>query len=350
MPFTVQELENIYNTTLDFHMKGVHAQSVQDKPLMKALLAKKKTFPGGKEYITERVKGEYTTEPMGFSHDDTVAYANPSNVKQTTWKWYEIHAGISFTGTEMKTNGITILDSNTGEKTSVKSQAEKIQLANLLEDKLDDMSEGWNIGYQNICWRDGTQDAKVFPGIQYVVVDDPTEAIVVGGIDQGINTWWRNRASLGIVANASVAADQVLTITLSQEYRQLRKKGGKPTHFFAGSDFLDQMEREMRNKGNYTDTGWAKNGGRMDVSAADPAFKGMAIEYDPSLDDLSRAKYGYWLDLSAGGIGLRVMDGEHMKSHAPSRPEDKYVFYRAMTDTVGLVARRRNSSGVYSIA
>ena len=47
MSFTVQELENIANAVLDYHMdRGkVYSQTLQNKPLLKAFDAKAKTFP-----------------------------------------------------------------------------------------------------------------------------------------------------------------------------------------------------------------------------------------------------------------------------------------------------------------
>jgi len=65
------------------------------------------------------------------------------------------------------------------------------------------------------------------------------------------------------------------------------------------------------------------------------------------LDDLSKSKYCYALDLDA--IRLRPMDGEWMKKHTPARPPEKYVLYRALTSTGGLIANQLNTSGVYAI-
>jgi hypothetical protein len=66
MPFTAEELSNIANATLDFHQKGVESQVIQDRPLFNDLQAGAKTFPGGKEYITERVKGVYSSSVQGY--------------------------------------------------------------------------------------------------------------------------------------------------------------------------------------------------------------------------------------------------------------------------------------------
>jgi hypothetical protein len=101
MAFTTQELDNIANAAIDYHMQRgrIKSQTLQDKPLLAAMEGKFKNFPGGKDNITVRVKGVYTTTIQGFEHDDTVSYANPANIKTATFPWKLIHAGISFTCT-----------------------------------------------------------------------------------------------------------------------------------------------------------------------------------------------------------------------------------------------------------
>lgn len=350
MAFTVQEVENIANAVLDYHFKRgiVKSQSLQNKPLLDALMSKTKTFPNGKEDITVRVKGQYTTTIQGFEHDDEVSYANPANIRTASYPWKLIHSGISFSMHELLKDGISITDTMNGSGERRHSDREMQSLANLLDDKIDDMQEGTARGMNNMFWGDGTSDATLVPGITSFVVNDPTSATVVGGIDQSANTWWRNRASLAIAnTTAANAADQNLVNKLQEEFRQLRRYGGNPDLFVCGSDFLTQFERELRAKGNYTLTGWAK-GGAIDASVTDVEFKGIRLVYDPTLDDLSKAKYGYVLDTKT--IFPMVIDGENMKKHTPARPENKYMFYRAMTWVGGLVCTQRNANGVYSIA
>lgn len=350
MAFTVAELENIANAVLDRHLdRGkVKSQSIQDKPLLAAMRKKMKTFPNGKDYLTVNVKGNYTTSIQGFAHDDTVSYANPANIRKASYPYKLIHAGISFTMDEMLKDGVSITDTTDGSGERKHSDRELQSLANLLDDKIEDMMEGTDRGMNTMFWRDGTQDAKQVPGLTSFVLDDPTSATVVGGIDQSANTWWRNRASLAIAnTTAANAADQNLVTKLQSEFRQLRRYGGKPNLMLAGSAFIEQFERELRAKGNYTLEGWA-NKGSIDASVADIAFKGLTVQYDPTLDDLSKSKYCYVLDTST--IFPMVIEGEDMKKHNPARPENKYVFYRAVTWVGGLVCNQRNANGVYSIA
>jgi hypothetical protein len=347
MPFTTQEIENIANSALDFYFDRpkVRAQSLQDKPLLRALNAKKKTFPGGKEYISGAVKGTYTTTIQGFSHDDEVTYSNPANTKRWQVPWKMIHGGITFSMHELLKDGISVVDSTEGATVTKHDDREKTVLAGILEEKLDDMAEGIERGFNDMYWRNGTQDSTLIPGIPYFVVDNPTAGTVVAGIDQSSNTWWRNRANLAIPH--STPGDQSAVQVLQNEFRQLRRYGGRPNVALCGSDWLDWFEKELRAKGNYTDTGWAGKG-KIDASVSDVAFKGVEFEYDPTLDDLSKADYCYILDTKH--IYPMVIQGEDMKKHTPARPEDKYVFYRAVTYAGGLACDMRNCHGVYALA
>lgn len=347
MAFTVQELENIANATLDYHMdKGkVYSQTIQDKPLLAALDKKAKTFPAGKEFLTVRVKGEYTTTIQGFSHDDSVGYQNPANIKTATYQYKRIHAGIEVTFDELQRNGISISDTTTGRNESRHSDREVAALADLLDDKLEDMMEGRARGVNAMFWRNGAQDSELVPGIKSFILHNPTSATIVGGIDQSTNAWWRNRAVLGI--SAASPQNQTIAQTLQKESRQLKKFGSPKHMLFAGSDFLDALEKELRANGTYTDNGWAGKGS-IDMSVADTEFKGNIIHYDPTLDDEGESKFLYTLDMNA--IYPMYMEDERNKRHSPARPHDKYVMYRAITDVLGLVCKQRNTSGVYSIA
>jgi hypothetical protein len=345
MAFSAGELANIANAALDFYIRGgALDQAVQDKPLLAAMLAKQKQFPGGKGNISIPVKGDRTTTIMGYTHNDTVTYANPANIKRVVYPWKEIHAGITFTGTELKIDGVSILD-ETGEKTSEHSQRDMTVLTGLLEDKLDDMAKGWAEGFNKMLWQDGTQDAKQVPGIMSIVTETPAVGNT-GGLDRVANVWWRNRALTGAAKIVSSPTNQTLVKTLRSEARQLRRWGGRPSFVPCGSVALAKLEAELTEKGYYTDNGWAK--GKTDFGIAGIQLRGIGdFVYDPTLDDLGKSDYLYILDLNH--LTLRVMEGEDKRQHSPSRPYDKYVYYRAMTWTGGLSADMLNAQGVYQV-
>lgn len=342
---SAQVLENIANQGLDFYMKKkVLSQTIQDKPFLSAMRSAQKNFPGSKEFIRGNVKGTYTTEFMGYEADDTVTYSNPTNVKQFAFPWFEHHAGLSFTQTELKRNGISVSNTMTGENASHVSESDMIVITDLLGDKLEDMDEGMARSMDSIFHQDGTQSAKVTPGLTALIADDPTVG-TVGSIDRAANAWWRNRALVGASKIVASTSAQTATKTLRQEVRQLRRYGGRPNLIIAGSDAIEALEAEIHEKGNYTESGFSK---KTDIGMGDIAIRGVGtVVYDPSLDDLGREDFMYMIDTRH--LYPMVMTNEDMRIHNPARPYDRYVFYRSVTWTGSMICRKLNAHGVYQI-
>lgn len=349
MAFTQAELDSIANAALDFFIRQQPlSQTIQDKPLLSAMRANMRNFAGGKSDVVRNVKGEYSTSFDGYTHDDTVAYVNPANIKQVAYPWKELHAGIQVTHTELKKDGIEVIEGRSGSDTSRISGRERQAISNILEDKLEDMKEGMERSLNKIFWLDGTQDAKAFPGVMNFIADNPSTG-TVGGLSRATNTWWRNRA-ITVASGGAIApsvSSQTLTKTLRQEVRQLRRYGGRPSLVLAGSAFIEGLEAEVHEKGTYTDSGF-KNQGATDIGMADIFMKGVGrIQYDPTLDDEGKEKYCYFIDPRR--LRHFVLTGHDMKRWSPHRPAEKYVLYRGVTHTGVLVAEQLNCHGVYEI-
>ncbi len=343
--FTADELANIANSVLDFHIKGPAIDQIrQARPFLDKLVKSQKTFPGGKELITGPVRGEYQTGIQGFAGDDEVEYGNPTTTKRWSANWYEIHAGIKVTMTELKHAGISVVDSNRSESTRNHSEQGLIQLTNILDEKFYDMEEGSTVEFAKTMLRDGSLDPALPPGLPSLLSLTPTTGVTLG-LDRSLNSWWRNRA----ISNLSTVTPSNMAISeaMQSEVRQLKRyKPGAKLFGYMGSDFLEAWEAEFRAKGYITMTGWAN---KMDPSVGDVTFKGVqGFIYEPLMDDLSMSDQMFLVDHDA--IRLYVMDGEDWKMHTPSRPAEKYVMYRAKTWTGGLTANQLNSSGRYKLA
>lgn len=346
--FTAQEVSNIFNAHIDSYIKGAATpQSLQDRPTMGDFRKNQETFSGGRGAIRGNVIGDYTTQFVGYVGSDQVSYANPANLKQFSWEWFELHAGISLTFSELKHDGITIADSAMGEKTVEHNGRAMHTITSLMKNKTDDLKEGSERSFNNIMWRDGTQSALVYPGIQAIIRDDPTTGIV-GGIDAATNAWWRNRSLVGSNKIVSSTSNQTLTKTLRAEYRQLRRYGGRPTIWRAGSTAIEKLEGEIHEKGTYTQEGFMKSGA-TEVGMPSISMKGVGeCVYDPTLDDLGRDDYMYFMD--PRHIKLCVMEGEDWKAHAPARPAERYVLYRSVTWTGTMKADKLNCHAVYQVS
>lgn len=354
MPFTVAELDNIANSALDYFLnRGEYwNQAIQKKPFVAAMERGSKTFPGGKGNISVAVKGAYgaagvNDQLQGYTHDDTVTFYNPANMKRASYPWREMHLGIAVTHTELKIDGLSVTDTTTGSGVSSHTGREMTALVNLWQTKLEDLAEQYAVSLNRLLWGDGTSDPKALAGIRALVTTTPTTG-TVGGIDRATATWWRNRAAVGGSAITSNPANGgALLQFLQAEYRQLTRYGGSPNIAFAGSDFIGALETETRANGLYSMSGF---GGTQNVAAMGGFVLpgGAKVQYDPTLDDNGTPKRMYWLDTDS--IFLEKMEDEWKRTHMPARPENKFVLYRSITCTGQLVARQLNSSGIYDIA
>lgn len=360
MPFTADELANISNSTLETYIERgtVFKQNVQNKPLLQAFDSARGSFTGGKEYVSLGVKaGQGGGSLQGYTHDDQVSYYNPANNKRVKYAWKEHHIGQVVTHTELKDDGIIVNENGASQSTSAMDGREKQALANLLDEKNDELGEDYAESMDRLLHGDGTSDTKALAGVGSFILDEPSGG---GGSTGGLSrsfSWWRNRAATASANSAGTGNNKITSAStnggvllqfLQKDLRQLSRyaQGGTRWRFFAGSDFIDAMEIELRANGNYTQDGFM-NGGRTDGGMADLKFKGKPIEYDPMFDTLSRSKFMWVIDMKQ--IRLLYMDGQRMKKHNPARPYDRYVMYNGITTTAVMIARQLNTSAVYEI-
>lgn len=364
MAFTAAEIANIANSALDFYIeKGeVEAQNIQDKPLVKAFDASAGTFSGGKGEVSVAVKtGQGGGTIVGYQGDDAVSYYNPTGTKRANFAWKEMFMGMGLTHTELKVDGITVIESGAEQSTSAKDGREQHALANILDEKGEAFNEDYLVSWNGLLWGDGSSDVKAIAGVRSLILDNPALGST-GGINRTTNAWWRNRAmtaaaySAGTgfqpLTSASTGGGVLLTF-LQKERRQLKRyaSGAAIRHkCFAGSDFIDAMEREMRANGNYSNTGFrerSQNDGSQNTMEGVP-FGDWNIAYDPTLDDLGLSKRMYVIDMA--GVKLSYMQGEKKKKCNPARPADRFVMYQGVTTTAVMWTKKLRTSGVYNIA
>lgn len=362
MAVTPDIIANINNSVLENYIKKgtVFKNNVQNKPMLRAFDAARGSFAGGKDYVSLGVKaGQGGGSLTGYSYDDQVTYYNPATNKRVKYAWKEHHIGITVTHSELKVDGINVVEAGGDQSTTRMEGREKNVLANLLDEKMDDLGEDYAVSLDSLIHGDGTSDTKALAGIGSLILPAPASG-TTGGLSRSANAWWRNRAATaanalaggqGAITSATADGGALLAF-LQKEYRQYLRyaRGGVQHKCFAGSDFIDAMEKELRANGNYTDRGWrdgpANDGGQ--ATDAGVPFKNWLFVYDPTLDDLSLSKRAYIIDMKS--IKLMYMNGERMHKHNPARPYDRYVMYNGITTTAVMCAQQLNTSGVIDIA
>lgn len=361
MAFTADEIANIANSSLETFLDKpkVYAQNIQDKPMLAAFQATAGKFTGANEVVSLGVKsGQGGGQLQGYTGDDQVSYYNPTGTKRVKFPWKEHHIGTRVTMTELKTDGIDVVENGASQTVSPMTDREAAALANNLDEKNEALLEDYNVSLDSLIHLDGAADSKALAGIGAFILDNPL-AGNTGGLSRPIYPWWRNRAATAAYAGAggqgpitaNAAAGGALITFLDKEWRQLGRysNGLANIKLFCGSDFIDAYKMELRSNGYYSQD-MSKDTDAPDGSMKDPKHGGKGMIYDPTLDDMGLAKRCYAIDMSKRGIRLLYMDGNRMKRHNPARPYDRYVMYQGITTTAVMVARRLRSSGVYDVA
>lgn len=352
MAISFNNFNTLANTALDFYIKDQPVgQNIQDKPLLRALSAAKKAFPGGQGYVSGPVQGAFASDQAGFfqwfSHTDQVSFVHPDNILRAKFLWREAHAGIVLDFTELKQRGIGVdMSGAPVRSTNEEIQIVKDWLAAVME---DDFGESVSRALWDAFWRDGSQSAKAVVGLTGLIDDDPTTGLV-GSLDRSAYSWWRHYVGgLGLQASE---ANQTLTKGLRRGIRQQRRYGGRPDLLFAGSAFIEAAEAEIQAKGSYTLTGF--QGDKADVAIGkDPEhsifIRGVGwIEYEPWLDDHGQSKSLFALD--SRHIKYMPMKGQETMAHKAVRPFDQFVLFKSVTSTFTMSVDKLNCHGKYSIA
>lgn len=358
MPFTAEEIANINASSLENYIeKGtVFKQNVANKPMLKAFDEARGSFSGGNTYVSLGVKsGQGGGSLTGYTGDDQLSHYNPTSQRRVKYAWKEHYIGQSFTHTELKIDGITVDDTSADQTTSQVEGRDMHVLANILDEKNDDLGEDYAKGLDTLLHGDGTSDTKAIAGIRSLILDSPAIG-TTGGLSRAANSWWRNRAATAAFASDG-GQDKITSATtgggallqfMQKELRLLGKyaQGGTRWRFFCGSDYYDAMEKELRANGNYTQDGFMREGA-VDGGMAELKFKGKKIEWDPTLDAISRGKFCYIIDMRR--VRLLYMNGQRMKKHNPARPYDRLVMYNGISTTAVLTAQQLNTSEVIEI-
>lgn len=360
MPLAPEVLSDIANGALENYIdKGtVFKQFVANKPMLEAFNTAAGSFNGGKENVSFAVKAGTTGNGLtGYTGDDQVSYYNPTGILRARFPWKEHHIGIVVTHTELKTDGIDVVENGTDQRTREMSGREEHALVNLWDEKLDALGEDYAFSLDRLIHGDGSTDAKALAGIGSIILDVPNVGST-GGISRTANPWWANRAATAaygvaggqgaITSNVADGGALIAFMDTEARIRNKYKNGSTKTRYFAGSAFIDAYKKELRANGNYTQTGWGS--GNPDGSMKDPLHDGIPLIWDPTMDDLGLSKRCYAIDMGRTGVKLLYMDGQRMKKHQPARPYDRYVMYNGITMTGVMIAKQLNTSGVYDIA
>lgn len=347
MPFTADEISTAGKLALDFNLANKPIDQITTaRPLISFLTKKQKTFPGGKQYITEQLMTAYGSNFQWFYGDQGVTYNKRSPIDLSQFPWRGAHDGFTLNEDQLAQNGVTMTDGPPKQNTG----AERLQLTNLLETQTDALRLGFEQKFDYELHLDGTQSSEALAGLDLLISTTPTSG-VVGGIDRATNTWWRNNVSTGI----STGTAGNLISTMEQVWRACTRNGGQaPDYILVGETFLDAFRKDAASQIQR----FLTNGNRatLDPSVSDLQFKGVPLVWDPVFADLDAAlspsvpwqKRCYFIN--SNWIRLRPIEGHNMVTRKPPRVYNRYAYYWGLTWKGAMTLSKANAHAVISVA
>lgn len=355
MPFTAAQIAVGLNYQLDFYVKNDPIDQINIMhPLYSALVGKKKFVPAGNQYHVEQVRITNSTNYQNYFGSDQVTYNEKDTVRQVKYAYSNFHDGFGIDEDRAAANGVLITD----DAENVVSEADKIQLTNLMTEFYETLKLGCQDSFDQELHLDGTQNTKCAPGLDFLIQTDPTVSSVVGGFDQSTNTWWRNNASTGI----STATAGNLVDKMEAQWRACITYGGEaPDLILVGAAFLDAYRKDARTTINRQIILKAGDNTEMDASIGSGVrtglyFKGVELVWDPMFDKLDGistptipwSKRCYFINTKH--LSLKPLTGSWMVTRKPDRMYDRYVWYRAVTSKYHVTTNKRNCHSVLAIA
>ena len=363
-------------------------QVATERPLLKALMAKKKPWGGGKENIVEQIREDYDNnfQWFGDTHESTVnlsgnvTYNTRDTVKQAYYPWNSAHDGFQFSEDFLLGNGILIGDSQSPRNSSA---AGLVQLTNVFNEAMEVLRLGFEKILDQSLHLDGsiamgatTMANKAINGLDFLV-PLKNDSGIVGGLNRATagtatNRYWRQNIDVGLGLNVNGAAapyaGNVLLGHMHTLWRQCQRNGGSPDFILAGTDFIKSFEIAADAKLDR----YAVQPGTMNAPwNMDPSlemkdsgtftglfFQGVPIIWDPVFDDLdgiagtdvsntvscSWTKRCYFLNTKH--ITLRPIQDNDMIARKPPRAHTSYNYYWGLTWRGSLTSNRLNAHGV----
>lgn len=350
MPFSAQEIQDAGKIGLDYYLAAKPIDQVAvERPLLKALMAKKKSAPGAKQFIVEQLRTGYGSNFQWFNGNQTVTYNRRVTNQQANFPWRSAHDGLALDEDRLIQNGIVITDDKGPTNAS---QAEKIQLTNLFEEQMEVLRLGFQESFSHQLHLDGTQNPDAITGLDGLISLTPTTG-TVGGIDRATNGYWRNNVATGLTSTTGTG-----TILNQMEiaFRQAKRNGGSPNLILAGSQFIDAYRNFLLSSYGRIDFSNGPFGKTVDAGTESMSFHGVPVVWSPEFADLD-ARYGpatpwekraYFLNLDT--IKLRPIEGQDMVTRKPPRAYDRYEYYWGITWRGALTMNRANANVALAIA
>ena len=345
MPISSQDLAELAKVSMDEYLRNKPVDQIAtERPLLKKLMAKRKTFLGAKQNIIVNIRKAYESN-FAWAYGETPVTFSPRNTTElASYPWHRAVDSLSISHDRLFGAGIKVRE---GDRGAFKlEQNEKVQLVNLMDEQMLALREGFEEKLNLELLRDGTQSTDAVTGLDALISTTPATGIV-GGINRATATYWRNHANTGL-AVASVPE------AMEAAWRECIRHAGSPDFILVGGDFLDAYRKSITVTQN-AESGRVKT---LDVGVGSGVssgmyFKGVELIWDPTFDALDTLlapsvqwkKRCYFINTRY----LKLYDDD-MDIVTPTRPHNVLAFYAMVNLRMSLVLESSNAHAVLAIS
>lgn len=349
MPFTDEQLAYAAKVSLDFYLKNrppVDQINIAH-PLYKRLDSKKKNWSGGLQNVVEQLRYTNDSNFQSYWGPSEVTFNNKRTIDQAKFAWGNCFDGFEMDEDQLAQSGIKM----TTDKSAVASDAELIQLTNVLEENNETLMKGFENGLDLALHRTNSNDENLPPGLDHLIQTDPSVSSVVGTINQSTSTWWRNYAAMNLNPDDLINEMEIA-------WRECTRYGGQtPDFILVGSDFLDAYREQagLTINRNVFNGGNTKGGVSLDAAVTAVYFKNVELVWDPAMDLLDEedspaipwAKRCYFINTNT--VKLRPIEGYWMVDRQPPMVYNRFVHYFGLTGKYAMTINKRRANAVLSI-
>jgi len=246
----------IITTTLDNYRDTLADNVLGHNPLLARLNKKGNVDPvSGGVKILENLMYAETGTLSWYSGYETLSVEASDVLTSANFDWKQLNANVTVSGLEeIQNNG-------------------KQAVHNLIKSRILVCEKTMQNAMGRALFYSNTENGGKSPGgLQFLVADAPTSG-VVGGIDRGTNSWWRNQ-NYDFSDNSVTASSSTIQHAMNLTYLNCIRGTDAPDLLVAGSTYFTYYEESLQPQQRFTDPKMA------DAGFVSYKYKGSDVVYD----------------------------------------------------------------------
>jgi len=326
-------------------------------PFWSWLQARRKDSPAVNGIITIKYKRDGGLTIQHWEGKDRLEFEESRIDFDLIFDFTQSHMGLEIPHQELKDAGYSIVPNGPrGKNFATKiSKANAFRLVNLLEEKIEDMMDGWDRENDVIWHRDGTQSTLAPAGLDAMMPLVNTSGNI-GGKSRA-NVLLQHHVTTGSTTTAATGT-LITDLTTLRRNANLNSRGfkGEVDVMFAGAAWLDAYVEYCRNN-NLRYEGNVSGIGKIDFGIPDTAihFEGIPVVHNPTFDalvdiegDATWAKRCYGLNSKTWKFFSTP--GENKQFSAPLDPFDQRISHLSLDGHHGLALVKPNANFLNTVA